>query len=50
MASEAEETTADKAFALLALPDDCLLAVLQCCAADDPHSVFSIARVHSRLG
>jgi hypothetical protein len=34
---------------LLALPDACLLAVLQCCAADDHRSLFSAARAHSRL-
>jgi hypothetical protein len=34
---------------LLALPDPCLLAVLQCCAADDQRSVLSAARAHSRL-
>ena len=34
---------------LLALPDPCLLAVLQCYAADDPCSVFSAAGAHSRL-
>jgi hypothetical protein len=34
---------------LLALPDPCLLAVLQCCAADDRRSLFSAARAHSRL-
>ena len=33
---------------LLQLPDACLLAVLQCCA-DDPRSLFSAARAHSRL-
>jgi hypothetical protein len=33
---------------LLQLPDPCLLAVLQYCA-DDPHSLFSAARGHSRL-
>jgi hypothetical protein len=33
---------------LLQLPDPCLLAVLQYCA-DDPRSLFSAARVHSRL-
>jgi hypothetical protein len=33
---------------LLDLPDHCLLAVLRCCA-DDPHSLFSAARAHSRL-
>jgi hypothetical protein len=32
-----------------ALPDPCLLAVLQCCAADDQRSLFSAARAHSRL-
>lgn len=34
---------------LLALPDPCLLAVLQACAADDQRSVFNAARAHSRL-
>jgi hypothetical protein len=34
---------------LLELPDTCLLAVLQCCAADDQRSVFSAARAHSKL-
>jgi hypothetical protein len=34
---------------LLALPDNCLLAVLQRCAADDQRSLFSAARAHSRL-
>ena len=34
---------------LLALPDPCLLVVLQCCAADSHHSLFSAARSHSRL-
>ena len=34
---------------LLALPDPCLLRVLQCCAADDHRSVFTAARSHSRL-
>ena len=34
---------------LLALPDPCLLAVLQCCAATDQRSVLSAARAHSRL-
>ena len=33
---------------LLQLPDYCLLSVLQFCA-DDPHSLFSAARAHSRL-
>jgi hypothetical protein len=33
---------------LLELPDPCLLAVLQC-LADDPASLFSAARAHSRL-
>ena len=36
-------------FPLLALPDPCLLVVLQCCAADDLRSLFSAARAHSRL-
>ena len=34
---------------LLALPDPCLLAVLQCCAADDQRSLCSAARANSRL-
>jgi hypothetical protein len=34
---------------LLALPDPCLLAVLQCCADNDQCSLFSAARTHSRL-
>jgi hypothetical protein len=34
---------------LLALPDPCLLAVLQCCGAEDQRSLFSAARAHSRL-
>ena len=34
---------------LLALPDPCLLAVLQCLAADDQRSLCSAARAHSRL-
>ena len=34
---------------LLALPDPCLLAVLQCCAAGDQRSLLSAARAHSRL-
>ena len=34
---------------LLALPDTCLLAVLQCCAAEDHRSLFAAARAHSRL-
>jgi hypothetical protein len=33
---------------LLQLPDPCLLAMLRCCA-DDPRSLFSAARAHSRL-
>jgi hypothetical protein len=33
---------------LLALPDPCLLAVLQCCASDT-RSVLSVAAAHSRL-
>jgi hypothetical protein len=33
---------------LLALPDSCLLAVMQCCASDT-HSVLSAATAHSRL-
>jgi hypothetical protein len=34
---------------LLVLPDPCLLAVVQYCAADDICSVFSAARSHSKL-
>jgi hypothetical protein len=34
---------------LLALPDPCLLAVLQCCAEDGQRTLFSAARAHSRL-
>jgi hypothetical protein len=34
---------------LLALPDSCLLALLQSYAADDQRSLFSAARAHSRL-
>jgi hypothetical protein len=34
---------------LLALPEPCLLAVLQYCAADDQRSLFSAARAHSKL-
>jgi hypothetical protein len=34
---------------LLALPDPCLLLVLQCFAADDYRSLFNAARAHSRL-
>ena len=34
---------------LLALPDPCLLAVLQFCAADDQRGLFCAARAHSRL-
>lgn len=33
---------------LLQLPDPCLLAMLRCCA-DDPRTLFSAARAHSRL-
>jgi hypothetical protein len=36
-------------FPLLALPDLCLLAVLQFCAANSQCSLFSVARAHSRL-
>jgi hypothetical protein len=36
-------------FTLLALPDPCLLAVLQCVAAEDQYSLCSAARSHSRL-
>ena len=34
---------------LLTLPGECLVGILQCCAADDLHSLFSVARAHSRL-
>jgi hypothetical protein len=34
---------------LLALPDSCVLAILQCLAAEDQRSLFTAARVHSRL-
>jgi hypothetical protein len=34
---------------LLELPDSCLLAALQCCAAGDQRRLFSAARAHSRL-
>jgi hypothetical protein len=34
---------------LLALPEPCLLAVLQSLAATDQRSLFSAARAHSRL-
>jgi hypothetical protein len=40
---------ADEGFLLLALPDPCLLRVLQCCAADDHRSLFNAARAHSKL-
>jgi hypothetical protein len=39
----------ESVFPLLQLPGPCLLAVLQCCAADDQRSLFSAARAHSRL-
>jgi hypothetical protein len=39
---------AESAPLLLQLPDTCLLAVLQC-LADDPASLCSAARAHSRL-
>ena len=42
-------TEASRSSLLLALPDPCLLAVLQCCAADDQRSLCSAARAHSRL-
>jgi hypothetical protein len=43
-------TSRDSAqFSLLALPGPCLLAVLQCCAADDLRSLFNAARAHSKL-
>jgi hypothetical protein len=34
---------------LLALPDPCLVAILQCCAANNQRSLLSAARAHSRL-
>ena len=34
---------------LLGLPEECLVAVMRCCAADDLCSFFSAARSHSRL-
>lgn len=34
---------------LLELPEECLVAVMRCCAADDLCSFFSAARSHSRL-
>ena len=34
---------------LLALPDPCLLAVMQCCAVQSYRRLFSAARAHSRL-
>lgn len=34
---------------LLDLPDPCLLKVLQCCAAEDQRSLFSVARANSKL-
>jgi hypothetical protein len=34
---------------LLDLPDTCLVAVLQCCAAHDQRSLFNAARAHVRL-
>ena len=40
---------ADEGFLLLALPDPCLLHVLQCCAANDQRSLFNAARAHSKL-
>jgi hypothetical protein len=39
----------ESAFMLLALPDPCLLTVLQCLAADDQRSLCSAAMAHSRL-
>jgi hypothetical protein len=39
----------DSAPSLLELPDPCVLALMQCCAADDLRSFFSAARAHSRL-
>jgi hypothetical protein len=47
MAPKADESAQESSM-LLQLPDPCLLAVLQCCA-DDPRSLFSAARSHSRL-
>jgi hypothetical protein len=42
-------TATELAPTLLAIPEPCLLAVLQCCAAVDPRSLFNAARAHSRL-
>jgi hypothetical protein len=39
----------ESASMLLALPDPCLLAVLQCCASDSQRSLLSAARAHCRL-
>ena len=44
-----EESSECETTSLLDLPDACLLAVLQFCAADDQRSLFSTARTHSRL-
>jgi hypothetical protein len=38
----------DSATQLLALPNPCLLAVMQCCA-DDSRSLLGAATAHSRL-
>lgn len=43
-----DESASSKSL-LLALPDPCLLAVLQCLAAEDYLGLFSAARAHSRL-
>jgi hypothetical protein len=43
-----EETADESAASLLQLPDPCLVAVLRCCA-DNPTSVCSAAKAHSRL-
>jgi hypothetical protein len=43
------ETDQADEVSLSELPDPCLLAVLQCCAAIDQRSVLSAARAHSRL-
>jgi hypothetical protein len=42
------KTEVQAASLLLQLPDPCLLEVLRCCV-DDPRSLFSAARAHSRL-
>mgnify|MGYP001807265084 CR=1 FL=1 len=41
-------TTRQSVPSLLQLPDPCLVVVLRCCA-DDPRSMCSAARAHSRL-